>query len=54
VYEPRQHSVKAVKEWEKANGRRYHELSMEARAEANREITTMQSDKPPPDPLFAG
>jgi hypothetical protein len=36
-----------------ARTRRYHELSFEARAEANLEISASQSKKPAPDPLFA-
>ncbi len=38
-YEPRRHSVRDVKAWERASGRTYATLSMAERAAANREIS---------------
>jgi hypothetical protein len=41
VYEPRQHRVKDVRRWEAASRKKYSELSMSERAQANTEIAAM-------------
>jgi ABC-type ATPase with predicted acetyltransferase domain len=44
TFEPARHSVKEYKMWEKASGKKYRELSVDERADANKEIDAMLRD----------
>jgi hypothetical protein len=44
TFEPARHSVKEYKQWEKASGKKYRELSVDERADANKEIDAMLRD----------
>ncbi|KAG5179678.1 hypothetical protein JKP88DRAFT_224010 [Tribonema minus] len=42
TYEPSRHTLKDYKAWETKTGKRYHELSVDQRAEANTAIDDMK------------